>query len=153
MSGATAATAQAQQQADSAHVDLAKLQSQLALHNQVHNRTPAVEAELQELRSQLRSAQTLAAQQQQEAMLNRGGAWGYDGSDVGTDHGGSTPRVLSPRPSFSARQGIASSRRGSGGSPLNPRQSISGTQVLSLALGHHDEHDPAHYNVILPNLG
>ena len=145
MSGATAATAQAQQQADSAHVDLAKLQSQqLALHNQAHNRTPAVEAELQELRSQLRSAQTLAAQQQQEAMLNRGVAWGYDGSDVGTDHGGSTPRVLSPRPSFSARQGIATSRRGSGGSPLNPRQSITGTQVPSLTLGHHAERDSAH---------
>ncbi|KAL0022870.1 hypothetical protein WJX77_001841 [Trebouxia sp. C0004] len=122
LTAATAATARAQQQADTAHADTAKLQTQL------HNRTnsPAVEAELQELRSQLRSAQTLAAQQQQEAMLCRGGSWGYDAADLGVDHGGSTPRLLSPRPSFTARQGPGSSRRGSG---LNPRLSTSGMQA------------------------
>ncbi|KAA6428913.1 MAG: hypothetical protein FRX49_01023 [Trebouxia sp. A1-2] len=125
LTAAAAATARAQQQADTAHADMAKLQTQL------HSRTnsPAVEAELQELRSQLRSAQNLAAQQQQEAMLSRGGSWGYDGADLGIDHGGSTPRLLSPRPSFSARQGPGSSRRGSGGSPLNPRLSMSGMQA------------------------
>ena len=128
MTVAAAATARAQQQADTAHADVAKLQ------NQLHTRTnsPAVEAELQELRSQLRSAQTLAAQQQQEAMLSRGGSWGYDGADLGIDHGGYTPRLLSPRPSFTARQGPGSSHRGSGGSPLNPRLSMSGMQVPHL---------------------
>ena len=134
---AAAATTKAQQQADADHGDLAKLQTQHnALQSQVNNRTnsSAHEAELQELRSQLRSAQTLAAQQQQEAMLSRGGAWGFDGADSGIDHGGMTPRVLSPRPSFSARQGVAASRRGSGGSPLNPRLSTSGMQVDCLNL-------------------
>lgn len=128
LTAAAAATARAQQQADIAHADVAKLQTQL------HNRTnsPAIEAELQELRSQLRSAQTLAAQQQQEAMLSRGGSWGYDGADLGIDHGGSTPRLMSPRPSFNARQGPGSSRRGSGGSPLNPRLSMTGMQVCYL---------------------
>ncbi|KAL0022501.1 hypothetical protein WJX79_002808 [Trebouxia sp. C0005] len=78
LTAAAAATARAQQQADTAHADMAKLQTQL------HSRTnsPAVEAELQELRSQL-----------------------------------------------SARQGPGSSRRGSGGSPLNPRLSMSGMQA------------------------
>lgn len=108
---------------------MAKLQTQL------HNRatSPAITAELQELRSQLRSAQTLAAQQRQEAFLYRGGSGSYDTADLDIDHGGSTPRLLSPRPSFSARQGVASSRRGSGGSggsPLNPRVSMSGMQVV-----------------------
>jgi len=128
LTAAAAATTRAQQQADTAHADVAKLQTQL------HNRTnsPAVEAELQELRSQLRSAQTLAAQQQQEAMLSQGGSWGFDGADLGSDHGSSNPRLLSPRPSFSARQGPGSSRRGSGGSPLNPRLSMSGMQVPHL---------------------
>ena len=61
LTAASAATAKAQQQADTAHAELAKLPS----------KSPAVEAELQELRVQLRSAQNLAAQHQQEAMLSR----------------------------------------------------------------------------------
>ena len=61
LTAAFAATAKAQQQADTAHAELAKLPSS----------SPAMEAELQELRAQLRSAQNLAAQHQQEAMLSR----------------------------------------------------------------------------------
>ena len=90
LTAAAAATTRAQQQADTAHADVAKLQTQL------HNRTnsPAVEAELQELRSQLRSAQTLAAQQQQEAMLSRGGSWGFDGGvTTGVPTPGRCPRA------------------------------------------------------------
>ena len=129
LTAAADAAAKAQQQASAAHAEMAKLQTQL------HSRatSPAATAELQELRSQLRSAQTLAAQQRQEAFLYRGGSGSYDTADLDTDHGGSTPRLLSPRPSFSARQGVASSRRGSGGSggsPLNPRVSMSGMQVV-----------------------
>ena len=129
-SSATADTARAQLQSDRAQADLVKLQSQLSDVQAQADRTPALEAELAELKLQLRSVQNLAAQQQQEAMLSRGVSWGLEGTDAGTDsNGGSTPRFLSPRPSFSARQGGAASRRGSGGSPLNPRVSMSGMQV------------------------
>ena len=120
---AAAATAKAQQQAETANSELVKLQTQ-ASHTQT------LEAELAELKLQLRSAQTLAAQQQQEAMLSRGVSWGPDGGDTGPDSNGASPRLLSPRPSFSVRQGAAGSRRGSGGSPLNPRLSSTGMQVL-----------------------
>lgn len=134
LTSVTAAAAKAQLQSEGAHADLTKLQSQHSALQAQANRTAALEAELAELRLQLRSAQTLAAQQQQEAMLSRGVSWNMDGGEVGTDsNGGSTPLFLSPRPSFSARQGGTASRRGSGGSPLNPRLSITGMQVHMLA--------------------
>lgn len=122
---AAAATAKAQLQIESANSELVRLQSQLSALQAQASRTPTLEAELAELKLQLRSAQNLAAQQQQEAMLNRGVSWGSDGGDTAVDSNGvASPRLLSPRPSFSVR-----SRRGSGGSPLNPRLSTTGMQV------------------------
>lgn len=136
---AAAASAKAQQQSDAAHTELLKLQTQLSVLQPQANRTTALEAELAELKLQLRSAQTLAAQQQQEAMLNRGGLWGgSDGGDAGTESNGvASPRPLSPRPSFSVRQGGPGSRRASGASPLNPRLSTSGMQVQPLTTTAH----------------
>lgn len=133
---AAAATAKAQQQSDAAHAELTKLQTQLSALQPQASRTTALEAELAELKLQLRSAQTLAAQQQQEAMLNRGGLWGgSEGGDAGLDSNGvASPRHLSPRPSFSARQGGAASRRASGASPLSSRVSTSGMQVQPLTI-------------------
>ena len=124
-----AATAKAQQQLESANSELVNLQSQFSALQAQASHTQTLEAELAELKLQLRSAQNLAAQQQQEAMLNRGVSWGPDGGDTGADSIAASPRLLSPRPSFSVRQGAAGSRRGSGGSPLNPRLSTSGMQV------------------------
>ena len=123
---AAAATAKAQLQFETANSELGRLQSQLSALQAQASRTPTLEAELAELNLQLRSAQNLAAQQRQEAMLNRGVSWGSDGGDTAiTDSNGvASPRLLSPRPSFSVR-----SRRGSGGSPLNPRLSSTGMQV------------------------
>ena len=136
---AAAAAAKAQLQPETANSELVKSQNQVTMLQTEANRTPTLEAELAELKLQLRSAQNLAAQQQQEAILNRGVSWGSDGGDTGgTDSNGgvASPRLLSPRPSFSVRQGAAGSRRGSGGSPLgNPRLSSSGMQVLSVLLG------------------
>ena len=129
---AAAATAKAQLQSETDHSELVKLQGQLSTLQTQGNRISTLEAELAELKLQLRSAQTLAAQQQQEAMLNRGVSWGSDGGDIGPDSNGvASPRLLSPRPSFSLRQGAAASRRGSGGSPLNPRLSTTGMQVYA----------------------